>query len=96
MSEHQDNQLLANTGQRIRQARATHALSLTQLARLTGISASALSLVETGQRDPRLTTLNRIATALRLPLADLLAPPSITTSTNPIPSGEGYDLEDYR
>ncbi|UYP67831.1 helix-turn-helix transcriptional regulator [Thalassobacter stenotrophicus] len=41
-----------------------------QLARLTGISAPALSLIETGKRDPRLTTLKRIADALRAPPAD--------------------------
>lgn len=88
--------LLADAGRRIRETRTGQGLSLEQLARLTGISAPALSLIETGKRDLRLTTLKRISDALRVPLTALIAdggsapPPSSTSSS------EGYDLGDYQ
>jgi transcriptional regulator with XRE-family HTH domain len=96
MVDNAEKTLLADAGRRIRQARAGQGLSLEQLARLTGISAPALSLIETGKRDPRLTTLKRIADALRVPLTALIAdggsaPPRSSTS-----SSEGYDLGDYQ
>ena len=55
MSGDLKRRLLVDAGRRIREARTEQALSLEQLARLTGISAPALSLIETGKRDPRLT-----------------------------------------
>jgi HTH-type transcriptional regulator, competence development regulator len=96
MLEDAEKTLLAHAGRRIRETRAAQSLSLEQLARLTGISAPALSLIETGKRDPRLTTLKRISDALRVPLTALIAdggsapPPSSTSSS------EGYDLGDYQ
>lgn len=75
MPDHNPEQdkLLGDIGWRIREARGAEGLSLDQLARLTGISAPALSLIETAKRDARITTLARIARALRVPLADLEA-----------------------
>ena len=96
MADDAENTLLADAGRRIRETRGGQGLSLEQLARLTGISAPALSLIETGKRDPRLTTLNRIAGALRVPLAALIADPFGTgKSSVPSPS-DGYDLGDYQ
>ena len=57
MVDDAEKKLLADAGHRIRETRAAQGLSLEQLARLTGISGPALSLIETGKRDPRLTTL---------------------------------------
>ncbi|MEF9604541.1 helix-turn-helix transcriptional regulator [Paracoccus sp. PXZ] len=96
--EDQDSQILAKVGHRFRQARLARGLNLHQLARLTGISAPALSLIETGKRDPRLTTLGKIAAALRLPLADLLESPAgeARVKQPPSPEDEGYDLGEYR
>jgi transcriptional regulator with XRE-family HTH domain len=96
MVDDADKCLLADAGRRIRETRTAQGLSLEQLARLTGISAPALSLIETGKRDPRLTTLKRIADALRVPLTTLIAdevssPPRSSTSPS-----EGYDLGDYQ
>jgi transcriptional regulator with XRE-family HTH domain len=71
-------------------------LSLEQLARLTGISAPALSLIETGKRDPRLTTLKRIADALRVPPATLMADGSDTIEPSASASAGGYDLGEYQ
>lgn len=89
-----EKSLLSDVGQRLRDARVTRGLNLHQLARLTGISAPALSLIETGKRDPRLTTLNRITMALRLPLSDLLMTPESSLGATEA-SGKGYDLGDY-
>lgn len=95
MVDNAEKTLLADAGRRIREARAGQGLSLEQLARLTGISAPALSLIETGKRDPRLTTLKRISDALRVPVTVLLAEGASTAQrTSTLPS-EGYDLGDY-
>lgn len=97
MADDAEKTLLAEAGRRIREARAAQGLSLEQLARLTGISAPALSLIERGKRDPRLTTLKRISDALRIPLTLLIAdggteaPPRSSTAAS-----EGYDLGDYQ
>lgn len=96
MVDNAEETLLADAGRRIREARAGQGLSLEQLARLTGISAPALSLIETGKRDPRLTTLKRISDALRVPVTLLLAEGASTAPrTSTLPS-EGYDLGDYQ
>lgn len=95
MSTDANQKLLADTGRRIRAVRNAQGLNLDQLARLTGISAPALSVIETAKRDPRLTTLARIAAALRVPLASLLEEASSgqpATTDEPI---QGYDLGDY-
>jgi transcriptional regulator with XRE-family HTH domain len=42
------------------------------LADLAGTYASEISRVERGQRDPQLSTIVRIARALKIPLTDLL------------------------
>ena len=88
---------LAAVGGKIRQVREARNLNLHELARLSGISAPALSSIETGKRDLRLTSLLRIAGALRIGAGELLqepsAPPLAETAA---PGGGGYDLDDYR
>lgn len=96
MGDDAEKTLLADAGRRIREARAGQGLSLEQLARLTGISAPALSLIETGKRDPRLTTLKRIADALRAPLATLVGGDASIAQRGSTSSPEGYDLGDYQ
>lgn len=88
--------VLNTVGRRIRAARTEQGLNLDQLARLSGISAPALSLIETAKRDARVTTLARIAAALRVPLAALV---DNTRSDDDAPSDtspEGYDLGEYQ
>lgn len=98
MPDHNPEQdkLLGDIGRRIREARGAQGLSLDQLARLTGISAPALSLIETAKRDARITTLARIARALRIPLSDLLGDQGAASSEDSSPAGQGYDLGDYQ
>ena len=96
MAVETENALLVITGKRIRETRGAQSLSLEQLARLTGISAPALSLIETGKRDPRLTTLKRIADALRQPLTAFIADASNLTELNASEPSKGYDLGEYQ
>ena len=96
MSTEADQKLLADVGRRIRAIRNTQSLNLDQLARLTGISAPALSLIETAKRDARLTTLAKIAAALRVPLSHLLEDTHSDHSAKTNKGPEGYDLGEYK
>ena len=91
-----EQQLLNAVGQRIRAIRAEQSLNLDQLARLTGISAPALSLIETGKRDARLTTVAKIAAALRVSLSTLLDDTSPDQDARTKDASQGYDLGDYQ
>lgn len=55
-------------GERIRKRRKELGHSLRKLGARTGLTASFLSQVETGQCAPSLSSLQRIATALELPM----------------------------
>lgn len=57
-----------NIGNAIQLARSKRKLSQTALARRAEISVSYLSLLERSRRDPPLSTLQRIAVALGMPL----------------------------
>ena len=96
MVDDAEKKLLADVGHRIRATRTAKGLSLEQLARLTGISAPAVSLIETGKRDPRLTMLKQIADALRAPLATIIADCSHTAEPCAPSSSVGYDLGEYQ
>lgn len=86
-------QTLKDVGARIRQAREAAGLRLHELALLSGFSAPALSLIETGKRDLRLSSLFRLAAALRLNPADLIQGAG---SADEVSTSEaGYDLGDY-
>ena len=61
-------------GRRIRHFRTVRSMTLDQLARQTGTAPSQLSLIENGHREPRLSLLGEIATALHVEVADLIAP----------------------
>jgi transcriptional regulator with XRE-family HTH domain len=59
-------------GANLRYERTRRALSMRALAERGNMHASEISRLERGQRDPRLSTLIRVAWALEIPLADLL------------------------
>lgn len=86
---------LGEIGRRIRSTRKAGHLNLQDLARLSGVSAPALSLIETGKRDLRITTLHRIAKALRVQAGALLSESSAATQDPLDPGVMGYDLTDY-
>lgn len=96
MTRDPENQQLAAFGAHLRGLREARGLNLHELARLSGISAPALSLIETGKRDLRLTSLYRIAAALRIPAGDLVEARGSASRAAPAKTRGGYDLGDYR
>jgi transcriptional regulator with XRE-family HTH domain len=54
-----------------------------------------LSLIETGKRDARLTTVAKIAAALRVSLSTLLADTSPGPDARTKGASQGYDLGEY-
>ncbi len=67
------DELTATVGENLRRHRALRGLSLEKLAQLSGVSRSMLGQIELGQSAPTIKTLWRIAGALELPFAALLA-----------------------
>lgn len=61
-------------GSRVREIRQQSGLSLRALASAIGISASALSQLETGRTLPSINRVHQIATELNIPLSTLFAP----------------------
>lgn len=62
----------AQLGARLRQLRHDARLTQEQLGFLCNMDMSEISRIERGARDPRLTTLLRIAVALELEVSDLV------------------------
>ncbi|MFC1879185.1 helix-turn-helix domain-containing protein [Chloroflexota bacterium] len=58
-------------GQRIRELRMEHGLSMRAVARLSGLSANALSHIERGKSSPSVSTLYKIADALEIPITTM-------------------------
>ncbi len=57
-----------DVGERLRKLREERSYSLRALARVAGMSANALSLIERGKTSPSVSTLYRLSDALRLPV----------------------------
>jgi transcriptional regulator with XRE-family HTH domain len=55
-------------GQRIRELRSGKSLSLRALAKLSGLSTNAISLIERGDNSPTVSSLHSLATALGVPI----------------------------
>lgn len=62
--------MVQNTGKRVRQIRESKNISLSALARKIGVSKSLISQVETGEVLPSLSTLEKIALALDVPMTE--------------------------
>ncbi|TWP35583.1 helix-turn-helix domain-containing protein [Leekyejoonella antrihumi] len=79
-SEGRDSKVLdpLMIGRRLRHVRQESGRTLGDVAEAIGMSASALSLIENGKREPRLSVLSLLAEVLDTPLQDLLSskPPS--------------------
>ncbi|MBY6163279.1 helix-turn-helix domain-containing protein [Mameliella alba] len=94
MNVHVSEKLLEQTGAAIRRQRLAEGLGLKELARLSGLSISALSLIETGKRDPRLSTLDRIAKSLGTEVSTFFKDPE-DDELKARNSGPGYDLSEF-
>lgn len=68
-----NREIAACFGQAVRRARRAHDLSQEMLAAHAGVSTKHLSDIERGVKEPRLTTVMRLAIALDLSVQDLLA-----------------------
>lgn len=64
-------------GDRLRRIRTQRGLTLTETARVSGISKSTLSRLETGQRRPSLELLLPLAQTYRVPLDDMVGAPEV-------------------
>lgn len=69
---------------RMRQLRADAGLSLDALAAASGVSRSALSLIERAESSPTAVVLDRIAAALGVPLASLFDGRSAPAPASPL------------
>jgi predicted transcriptional regulator/transcriptional regulator with XRE-family HTH domain len=69
---------LATFGQRLRHLRRARGITLGELGTLVGRAPSALSLLENGRREPKLSLIDALAKALSVPAEELLRhqPPS--------------------
>jgi XRE family transcriptional regulator, fatty acid utilization regulator len=69
---------LVTLGQRLRHARRARGRTLADIAAEIGTASSALSMIENGRREPKLSMLQALAAALETPLDELLRaePPS--------------------
>ncbi|MEB4616403.1 helix-turn-helix domain-containing protein [Leucobacter sp. M11] len=68
---------LAQVPGRLRRAREKRSVTLAELSRRTGISASTLSRLESGQRKATLELLLPIAVKLDVPLSELVQAPTV-------------------
>ena len=69
--------VLAEVGPRLRRLRERRGLTLTAVDEQTGISKSALSRLESGQRKPSLELLLPLAAVFHLPLDELVGAPRV-------------------
>lgn len=72
----EDSGLSQRIAARVRELRAARALSLDALAQHAGVSRSMISLIERGESSPTAALLERLATALGVPLASLFDAPA--------------------
>lgn len=59
-------------GQKIKERRSEQNLSLRDLGEMTGLTASFLSQIENGLTEPSISSLQKIATALKVPMFTFL------------------------
>src|SRR5260370_429486 len=69
---------LVTFGQRLRHLRRMRGMTLTELGERIDRAPSVLSLIENGRREPKLSLIEQMATALSVPMTELLSrqPPS--------------------
>ena len=79
-------------GAAIRQERLRQGLRLDELCRLSGVGIATLSNLENGNRDIRLSTLERLLVVLRIGLATLLVP-SPPDHANSTEEDIGYEAD---
>lgn len=76
-------------GQNIRLLRTQYKMTLEELAESANINASFMGNIERGQRKPTLYTLEKVANALNVNLADIIGYEAIS---NPLPESELLEM----
>ena len=61
----------------LKDIRRRHGLSQVDLSERSGVAQNTISDIETGRRDPRPSTLRKLAKALGVEVGDFIAPPSL-------------------
>jgi transcriptional regulator with XRE-family HTH domain len=59
-------------GRNLRRARKWAGLTQEEVAERSGVHATEVSRIEAGKRDPRISTMERLAEAVEVPPSDLL------------------------
>jgi transcriptional regulator with XRE-family HTH domain len=73
------NEIVKVVGTNLRRLRTDQGLSLSDLARTSGVAKATLSALEGGRGNPTLETLSALAAALEVPMGDLI------TAADPVP-----------
>jgi transcriptional regulator with XRE-family HTH domain len=73
------NEIVKVVGTNLRRLRSEQGLSLSDLARTSGVAKATLSALEGGRGNPTLETLSALAAALQVPMGDLI------TAADPAP-----------
>jgi transcriptional regulator with XRE-family HTH domain len=85
------NEIVKVVGTNLRRLRGEQSLSLSDLARSSGVAKATLSALEGGRGTPTLDTLSALAAALQIPMGDLITaadPAGVTVVRN----DEGTDI----
>lgn len=83
------SKVLSEVGRNLRKIRLNKALSLSRLSEMASISVAQLSKIENGKVSPSLAVLRKLADALGVSLAAMVAE-SVPPQLNPVFKGEGY------
>lgn len=67
---------LIDFGKRLKELRSERELTQEKLAELAGLERTYISQAEQGRRNTTLLTMQKLAAALEVDLAELVAPPS--------------------
>jgi transcriptional regulator with XRE-family HTH domain len=67
---------VGDLGRNLRAARERLGLTQEQVSERSGVQAGEVSRIERGMRDPKVSTLERLAAAVEVEPGDLLRPPS--------------------
>ncbi len=68
MGAYEKEALSVDVGGRLRELRTERGKSMRALARLSGLSTNALSMIERGKTSPSVSTLHKLAEALEVPI----------------------------
>lgn len=77
------SELSARLGRNLRQLREARELTQQQMAKLAGIPRATWSLLESGSANPTLSVLDKVASALQVPIEELTAAPRSTGRFHP-------------